>query len=107
MNTHCSNYTNTTNMGLLAPQKVDPSGPVVPWTNKGPPPPLSILVARPCIHRPRLNFAGELLEGVWVPPGAKMAPSPPPYPSQDQGFLILDPNLVDFGRQLGDFMLQL
>ena len=68
---------------------------------------LSILVARPCIHRPRPNFAGELLEGVWVPPGAKMAPSPPPYPSQDQGFLILDPNLVDFGRQLGDFMLQL
>ena len=81
MNTHCSNYTNTTNMGLLAPQKVDPSGPVVPWTNKGPPPPLSILVARPCIHRPRPNFAGELLEGVWVllgPRWPRVLPHTPP-----------------------------
>ena len=49
------------------------------------------------------NFAGSLLEGVLVPLGAKMAPRPPPDLSQDRFFLILDPNLVDFGAQLGGF----
>ena len=50
-----------------------------------------------------LNFAGSLLEGLLVPLGAKMAPRPPPDLSQDRFFLILDPNLVDFGAQLGGF----
>ena len=75
---------------------------------------LSILVARPCIHRPRPNFAGELLEGVWVllgPRWPRVLPHTPPK-TKDSWFWtptwwILDVNLVilcsnfeDFGSQL-------
>ena len=50
-----------------------------------------------------VNFAGSLLEGLLVPLGAQDPPKTPQDPSQDRFFLILDPNLVDFGAQVGGF----
>ena len=46
--------------------------------------------------------------GLGLPLGAKMGqdgPKTPPEPSQDWFFLILEPNLVDFGTQLDGFFL--
>ena len=47
------------------------------------------------------NFLGEPFEGVLVPLGSKMAPSPPSNPSQHRFLWFLDPNFMDFGPHLG------